>query len=86
MKAKDIKEGEAYVMKVSGQLQVVRVDSIREHYAPRGGKLSTVYHCTNVRTKRQCMARSPQKFREKVALRTELDLPGDRPLSLNELA
>jgi hypothetical protein len=66
MKSKEINVGGHYLAKVSGQLQTVRVDAIREvfgGYTPRTRKLRTVFDCTNVRTRRRITVRSPQRFR-----------------------
>ena len=61
MKAKDIREGGRYRMKVNGTVQTVRVDEIRENIQGR-----TVYEVTNLATGRKTSARSPSKFRGEV--------------------
>lgn len=61
MKAKEVKVGDVVLMKVSGAVQRVRIDAIRETFGM--GKSKTVYDCTNLATGRKCSARSPSKFR-----------------------
>lgn len=66
MKSKEINVGGHYLAKVSGQLQTVRVDAIREVFSgrsPRTSQMRTIFDCTNVRTRRRITVRSPQRFR-----------------------
>lgn len=62
MKAKDIKIGGKYTAKVAGNITTVRVDTIRESFG-YGGRSTTVYDVTNLRTGRKIVVRSPQRFR-----------------------
>jgi hypothetical protein len=73
MKSNEVKVGETYVAKVSGNLTHVRLDSIEEipgrkanalaYSGRRSIRARTRYLCTNLRTGRQVSFRSAQKFR-----------------------
>lgn len=62
MKKADIKIGGHYLMKVSGSVVPVRVDTVRE-ISSFQGRVQTVYDCTNLKTGRSCKAHSAAKFR-----------------------
>ncbi len=67
MKTKDVKIGGLYEAKVSGKIQVVRIDSARERWAPDGRSLGMRWVATNVRTGRTIAIGSPQRLRREVA-------------------
>ncbi len=67
MKTKDVKIGGLYEAKVSGRIQVVRIDSARERWTPDGQRsLGMRWVATNVRTGRTVAIGSPQRLRREV--------------------
>lgn len=69
MKQTEIKVGEQYQAKVSGQIVVVRVDAIREAFSYHRGveRGKVVYDVTNLRTGRALTFKSAAKFRRPVS-------------------
>lgn len=64
MKQSEIQLGACYLAKVSGAVVPVRVDEIDAVPGNRHQKARTVYHCTNLKTKRKVTIDSAQRFRE----------------------
>lgn len=69
MKASEIKVGGIYLMKVSGTVQKVRVESIDRRPCYGRMKERTVYACKNLATGRDCVAKSASKFRSEAPYR-----------------
>lgn len=65
MKSKEIRVGGKYEAKVSGNLTVVRVDSVSDQLT-YAGRATTVYRVTNLKTGRRTTFRSPSKFRREI--------------------
>jgi len=64
MKKEEIVVGGKYLIKVSGKVVPVQVNSITERSSySSSGRGGTNYRCTNLITNRGCVARSAQKFR-----------------------
>lgn len=74
MRAKEIEIGGVYLAKVSGNIVPVKVLEKMESYHHRGvgcGAWRDNWRCVNVKTGRQLMVKSPQRFRSRVVEQAE---------------
>ncbi len=67
MKAKDIRIGGIYAMRVSCEVVPVKVNAIQDRYDGKGNLRGKTYHCTSMKTGRGCKAESAAKFRREWA-------------------
>ncbi|HEV3341105.1 MAG TPA: hypothetical protein VG125_12135 [Pirellulales bacterium] len=82
MKAKEIHVGGVYLAKVSGDVVPVRVKALRDRYDLKG-RCRVEYICTNTRTGREIVVKSPLRFRREVAKASNPGQPTPAQISDN---